>query len=100
MAKKNKCEEIRRHLTSAFDLVLQQALDDGEPAEHRVSDYKFTHDFEYIDSVIEDALDEVGTREVRKCMGVDDARDIMESHWQILHAKGRFEKLSKKVEPI
>jgi hypothetical protein len=97
--KKSDCEGVERKLTSVFDFVLWQALADGDPAEHRVSDYEFTHNYDYIDGIIEDALDEVGV-DVRKCIGVDVARDIMEAHWQTLQSRGRYEKLSKKVEPL
>ena len=100
MANKTDCKGLEKNLRSAFDLSMQEAIGDGEPAEHGVSEHQFAHNFEYASEVMEDALDEVGRDTVSRCMDLDHARDILEMHWQKRHSKGDYAHLDMDVEQL
>jgi len=97
----DKCNDIGKKLSSAFDMVLQDYLDSGEPAELGLSDFDFVTNFGHVEGVMDEALDEIDERILKDCgMTKDDAFDIMEGHWQKRFNRGDFKGLSKKKEEL
>ena len=97
----DECKNIGQKLRSAFDLVLQEELDDGSPGEVRKSEFDFVRDFEYVENIMGDAIGEIGKDQIHHCgLSLDDAYEIMEGHWQRRMAKGDFDELPKEVEEL
>lgn len=95
------CDMLISKAKSTFDRILQESLDDGEPAEFRKSEHDYVMDFEHAEDIMVEAIEEVGKERFRECgIGFDDVMDILEGHRARRINRGDFEGLSREVEEL